>query len=235
MNKSATFNGFSKEAIQFLLDLEKNNTKEWFEERKAFFQEELQQPAKALVVALGERLQAEISPHIVADDRTNGAGSLMRIYRDTRFSKDKTPYKTNVAMLFWEGPRKKSENPTFGFQFGTAGAGMYAGQWAFPKDMLPKYRDAVVNDKRGKALVKAIAMVENAGDYHVEGDKYARVPKGFDPDHPRAELLKHKGIHVSCPEVDMKALLGPALVDVLADHCKNMAPVQRWLVEVENS
>ena len=90
MSNSLPFSGFSKEAIKFLLDLEKNNNKEWFEERKGFFQESLQKPAKALVVALGQRLKAEISPDIVADDRTNGAGSLMRIYRDTRFSKEGT-------------------------------------------------------------------------------------------------------------------------------------------------
>lgn len=233
MTDSKTFNGFSKEAIQFLLDLEKNNNKEWFETHKSFFQDELQQPAKALVAALGKRLQTEISPDIVFDERTNGAGSLMRIYRDTRFSKDKTPYKTNVAMLFWEGPRKKSENPSFGFQFGTAGAGLYAGQWAFAKDMLAKYRNAVVNDATGNALEEAISQVESAGDYVVEGEKYARVPKGYDAQHSRAELLKHKGLHVSCPEVDMRALLSPELVDVLTNHCKSMAPIQQWLVKIE--
>ena len=157
----------------------------------------------------------------------------MRIYRDTRFSKDKTPYKTNLAMAFWEGPRKKMENPSFGFQFGTAGAGLYAGQWGFASDMLPKYREAVADEKRGKALVKAIAAVEGAGDYVVEGEKYARVSSGYDPNHPRAELLKQKGLHVSCPQIEMRALLGPELVDVLADHCKKMAPVQQWLVGVE--
>ena len=233
MAETNTFTGFSKEAIQFLLDLENNNNKEWFEERKTFFQKELQQPAKALVIALGQRLQDEISSDIVADERTNGAGSLMRIYRDTRFSKDKTPYKTNVAMLFWEGPRKKSENSTFGFQFGTAGAGLYAGMWAFPKEMLPVYRETVANDKSGSELEEIITSVESAGDYKVEGEKYKKVPAGYDADHPRAELLKYKGMHASAPSIDPKVLLSADLVDVLTEHFRNMAPLQQWLVQLD--
>ncbi|MEM7130641.1 MAG: DUF2461 domain-containing protein [Chloroflexota bacterium] len=232
MSDINAFNGFSKDGIKFLLELEKNNTKEWFEERKDIYRQELLLPAQSLVKALGERLQ-QISPDIVADTRANGAGSLMRIYRDVRFSKDKTPYKTNIGMLFWEGPRKKSENPTFGFQFGTWGAGLYAGQWVFPKDMLPVYREAIIDDRLGIELEAAIQTVEKAGDYQVEGEKYKRVPSGFDAEHPRAELLKHKGLHVSSPQLEPELLLSADLPDFLFEQCRNMAPVQQWLVRVD--
>lgn len=231
MAQSEPFHGFSQKGIKFLLDLSNNNQKEWFEQRKDIYQSELLLPAQSLVKALGERLQ-QISPAIVYDTRTNGAGSLMRIYRDVRFSKDKSPYKTNIGMLFWEGPRKKAENPTFGFQFGTWGAGLYAGQWVFPKETLPIYRDAVVSEPSGSELESAIQAVENAGDYKVEGEKYKRVPSGYDADHPRAELLKHKGLHVSSPQLDPKSLLSSELVDILFQHCLNMAPVQQWLVRL---
>jgi len=232
MAKIKPFEGFSEEGIQFLLDLEVNNKKEWFEERKAFFKKELQLPAQSLVAELGERLQA-ISPEITADTRLSGAGSLMRIYRDVRFSKDKQPYKTNIGMLFWEGPRKKAENPTFGFQFGTFGVGLYAGQWTFPKETLPKYREAVVDDEWGAELEDVIAEVEGAGTYTVEGDKYKRVPSGYDADHPRVELLKYKGLHVSSPKLEYDVLFSAELVDILFEHCQKMAPLQQWLVRLD--
>ena len=104
-------------------------------------------PGKAIANSTSERLKAGISPDIVYDTRTNGAGSMMRIYRDVRFSRDKTPYKTNIAFAWWEGPRKKMENPSFGFQFGTHGAGLYGGVWGFPKEMMETYRQAVIDDK----------------------------------------------------------------------------------------
>lgn len=101
-----SFSGFPEEGIQFLADLDVNNNRDWFQANKKLFQERLQIPAQQFVAALGVRL-LKISAGIRYDTRTNGSGSLMRIYRDTRFSKDKTPYKTNISMAFWEGPGKK--------------------------------------------------------------------------------------------------------------------------------
>lgn len=137
------FAGFPAGVLAFLHELSQNNDKAWFEANKHRYTEGVLAHAPAFVTTLGERLQAEISPGITYDTRTNGAGSLMRIYRDTRLSKDKTPYKTNVAFAFWERPRRKMENSSFGFQFGTFGAGLYGGMWNFPKDMLEPYRNAV--------------------------------------------------------------------------------------------
>lgn len=94
-----TFSGFPREGISFLADLAGNNNREWFQANKKLFHEQLQKPAQQFVISLGLRLQ-EISPGIRFDPSTNGSGSLMRIYRDTRFSKDKTPYKTNISMAF---------------------------------------------------------------------------------------------------------------------------------------
>ena len=98
-----TFTGFPQDGLQFLAELEENNERPWFEANKARFEEGLLQPAVAFVEIIGKRLQEEISAGIQYDPRTNGSGSLMRIYRDTRFSKDKTPYKTHLDGLFWSG------------------------------------------------------------------------------------------------------------------------------------
>src|ERR1700754_1232645 len=97
--KILTFTGFPIQGVTFLRDLRDNNNKAWFEEHKPTYLEVVQQPAIALVASLGQQLQSKF-PDIEYDTRTNGSGSLLRPYRDTRFSADKTPYKTNVAMIF---------------------------------------------------------------------------------------------------------------------------------------
>ena len=104
-----TFTGFPREGIQFLRDIDDNNNRDWFEAHKHIYQTALVEPAQAFIVALGERLQT-IAPNVQYDTRTNGSGSLMRIYRDVRFSKDKSPYKNWIGIVFWEGQGKKTDN-----------------------------------------------------------------------------------------------------------------------------
>lgn len=229
----STFQGFPPDTLRFLHELSQKNEKAWFEANKARYQAAVIDHAPAFVAALGEKLQAGISPGITYDTRTNGAGSMMRIYRDTRFSKDKTPYKTNVAFVFWEGPRKKMENPSFGFQFGTFGAALYGGVFGFSKDLLERYRRAVVDETLGPTLEEALTQVRAAGDYTIEGEHYKRVPRGYDADHPRADLLRHNGLYASSPHFDIQQVTTPDLVEICYDHCRKMAPIQQWLVRVD--
>ena len=112
MSDSRLFMGFPQDALDFLAELKPNNNKAWFEVNKPRYRSSIVEPAIAFVTDLGERLKT-IAHAIVYDTRTNGSGSLMRVYRDTRFSKDKTPYKTNIGMAFWEGPNAKMGNPSF--------------------------------------------------------------------------------------------------------------------------
>ena len=233
--KTGVFEGFPMDALRFLHELSANNDKAWFDANKARYTNGIVAHAPAFVATLGGRLQAEISPGITYDTRTNGAGSMMRIYRDTRFSKDKTPYKTNITFVFWEGPRKKMENPSFGFQFGAFGAGLYSGVWGFQKDMMEAYRNAVVDDVMGRELEEAIASVQNAGGYEISADMYKQVPRGFDPEHPRAELLKYKGLHASSPQFVVELVTTSELVDICFEHCKNMAPLQQWLARLDKT
>ena len=110
MTKKLIFNGFTKETFRFFRDLENNNTKEWFQENRTLYEKNVMEPAQEYVMEMGERLKS-ISPKIVAIPKTDK--SIFRIYRDVRFSKDKTPYKTHLGIFFWEGPRKKLGNPGF--------------------------------------------------------------------------------------------------------------------------
>lgn len=232
---NSKFNGFPEDVLRFIHELTENNDKAWFEANKQRYTEGVIANAPAFVTEFGERLQAEISPHIQYDTRTNGAGSMLRIHRDTRFSKDKTPYKTNIAFVFWEGARKKMENPSFGFQFGTFGAGIYGGLWNLPKELLEPYREAVVDTVHGEELWQALEDVKNAGDYEIKAEAYKRVPSGYDPDHPAAELLKYKGLYAMSPQFDIELVTRPELVDVCVEHCKNMAPLQQWLARLDRA
>ena len=236
------FGGFPPEGLKFLLDLRANNTKEWFEAHKRLYKEAVQAPAVALVASLGRRLAEEFPP-IGYDTRTNG-GSLMRIYRDTRFSPDKTPYKTNIAMMFTPPGQKKMAAPGFGLQITVEGIDLVAGQFAFDPGELERYRAAVADEKAGAALEKAAAQVadgngvaapglggSDGSGYRFQDPELKRVPQGFDADHPRAQWLRHKGLAVFSPQLDRELAFEPELVEEVMVHFRNMAPVWTWLME----
>ena len=155
----------------------------------------------------------------------------MRIYRDTRFSKDKTPYKTNISGLFWEGAGKKTEHPAFGFQLTANSIGLMAGIFGFPKPMLTAYRAAVLDDKLGPALQEAITAVTSNDQYEIIGEHYKRVPRGFDPEHSRADLLRYNGLYAHPIQVNAE-LTSANLVDICMDHYQHMAPIQQWLLHI---
>jgi len=235
MSEFPPFEGFPEAGIQFLDDLAQNNNKEWFEAHKEEYKRLLQKPALSFVEALGKRLKSGISQDIIYDTRINGGGSLMRIYRDTRFSKDKTPYKDNLSIMFWEGAGKKMEHSGFGMRIHvTEGTGLIAGQFGFPKPMLQAFREAVVDDELGEELVDVINSVKRAGNYGVYGEHYKTVPRGYDKAHPRADLLKYAGLYASFEaSISRDIVTSPEFVDVCYQHCINMAPIQRWLIKVE--
>ena len=228
---STQFDGFPQAGLQFLADLAENNNKEWFTANKDVYQSQLLQPATEFIVAMGEHLQS-ISGQIKFDTRTNGSGSLMRIYRDTRFSKDKTPYKTAVAGMWWEGEGKKTENPAFGFQITKDGIGLMAGMFGFGKEQLAAYRAAVLDEKLGAELVDVVTAVSADDRYEILGAHYKRVPRGFDADHERAEYLKFNHLYAH-PRAAISAsvVTSAELVDLCMAHFEKMAPVEQWLVQ----
>ncbi len=228
-----TFSHFPNETIEFYRQLEHNNNREWFEAHKQDYLEYVQKPSLAFITAMGERLK-EISSNIVYDTRTNGAGSLMRIYRDIRFSPDKTPYKTNLGIVFWEGEGKKSENPGFYFHVAPYGIGFFSGMYGFNKQMLNAYRAAVIDDTLGVELVEVINNIQSSG-YETGGEHYKRVPHSFDPDHPRADLLKYNTLYASITDLNPELMTQPEFMDVAFGHWKNMAPLHRWLVKVASN
>ncbi len=234
MTTPTPFPGFPQAGLDFLAELAAHNTREWFAPRKQDYIRLLRDPALAFVAAIGTRLQT-LAPHVRVDLRTNGGGSLMRINRDTRFSKDKSPYKIELPMMLWEGPGRKMEHPGFGIRLRPVGLGIMAGMFGFNKDMLTAYREAVDDPELGAELVALRDTVLASGAYRLNETHYKRVPRGFDADHPRAELLRHNGLWIGMDEgtdIPPEIVTTPDVVDVAFGVCERIAPVQRWLVKV---
>lgn len=230
------FTGFRREAIQFLADLAANNERAWFQPRKAEYERLLKEPLMAFIAALDERFRARGIP-LGADP----VRSPFRIYRDTRFAKDKSPYKTNIGASFpWVGDRSADGTPTIDAESRHGGGGYFhlspgdifvgGGMWHPEPSRLAAFRAAVV-----ASPAKVHAALEDPGFValfgHVNGDRLKRVPTGFPADHPDAELLKLKDITFGRRLSDEEAL-SPALPDLVADSFDAALPVLRLLADL---
>jgi uncharacterized protein (TIGR02453 family) len=222
------FEGFPEDVLPFFQELSQNNTREWFEEHRDRYENAVLEPSRRLVEALGDRLRRH-RPEIVADPRINQ--SLFRIFRDTRFSKDKTPLKTHLAVWLWEGARPRMECPGFYVHIEPESFLVGAGIYRFTPPLLETYRKAVDDQRSGRRLIRAIEDVLVHGDYELGGRHYKRVPRGFSADHPRADLLRHNGLYLGRETLPPPQLHTPALVDVIVDECLNMMPLHLWLVD----
>ncbi len=224
------FDGFPRATVKFYRDLSKHNDRTWFNANKDVYKESVLAPAQEFVLAMGERLK-KLSPKIMADPRTTGPGSIFRIYRDTRFSKDKSPYKNYLGILWWEADRKKMESPGFYFHLEPTELLIAIGSHVFSKEALATYRDAVVHPKKGPALVRAANGVAKKG-YEVGGKHYKRTPRGYDPEHRNADYLLYNGLWAGVTEKVPKELYSRELLDYCFRRFKDMAPLYRWLTEV---
>lgn len=174
--------------FDFLRELKANNDRQWFEANKARYIADVRDPMLDFIAAFAEPL-AEISPHFIADPRANG-GSLFRIYRDTRFSPDKTPYKTNVGAHFRHVAGKDAHAPGFYLHLDTESCFAGCGIWSPGGDALAKIRHAIAdNPKEWKRVTQAEPFRDT---FEVMGQSLKRPPRGFDADHPLIEDLKRK-------------------------------------------
>jgi uncharacterized protein (TIGR02453 family) len=221
------FNGFPNETIRFFEELKKNNTKAWFDAHRVNYEDGVKKPAEAFVVAMGAKLQ-QISPGINAVPKINK--SLFRLNRDTRFSPDKRPYKTNMGIWFWEGGRKRMECSGFYFHLEDKRLMLGVGIHVFSKELIGLYRDAVIDKKLGPKLRKVLKAVSDQG-YTIGRKHYKRVPRGYAASHKNAEYLLYKGL-TSMIEADIPdEFHTKAFVGYVFSHFKNMSPIHKWLTE----
>lgn len=175
--------------LSFLRDLKRNNNREWFQENKERYIREHRDPLLRFIEAFDPTLK-RISPHYVADPRRVG-GSLFRIYRDTRFSRDKRPYKTHAGILFrHEAARHAHAAPGFYLHVDPAGMFVGLGMWHPESDALKKVRDAIVEDPAGWKRASTARAFRSR--FELAGESLKRPPRGYDSEHPHIEDLKRK-------------------------------------------
>jgi len=229
MTSDNTFNGFPKETVKFYKDLKKNNSKKWFEAHREDYDNFVIDPARSFVSAMGEKLR-KIAPGVHAEPKINK--SIFKIHRDVRFSKDKTPFKTHLGLWFWDGVLPRMECSGFYFHLDPPNLYIGSGLYMFPKEHMAEFRKSVVNDKFGSQLVRAINKITKDGTYELGGNRGKKVPRGYDPDHKRADYLLFKGIFVGLAAKIPKEFYNVKLVDYCFNHYKKMAPFHYWLYDM---
>ena len=218
------FPGFPLGLLHFLEELSKNNNRDWFQANKHRYEEDLVAPSLAFIEAMSEPL-AKISPHFRAVAKKTG-GSLMRIYRDTRFAKDKTPYKTNVGIHFRHEKGCDVHAPGFYFHIEPDQVFLGAGTWHPASPALTKIRKAIA--KNPKDWRRARDGKAFRSRFELDGDSLKRPPQGFDAEHPMIDDLKRKD-HIGVCELTHDAILDPSIVKETAAAFRSAKPYVHFL------
>jgi uncharacterized protein (TIGR02453 family) len=220
------FAGFPADFFRFFKQLKKNNNREWFNENKTRFQESVLEPMSMFIVAMQPRLM-KISGHYVADPKIHG-GSMFRIYRDTRFSKDKTPYKTHAACQFRHEAGKDAHAPGFYVHIDTDQVFFGGGIWTPPSPKLNKIRDFIADNARSWARIKNARKVVDVGG--IQGDSLKKAPRGFNEEHVHIEDLKRKSFYVMT-ETSPESAAKPGFVDEVTEGFTRAAPLNRFICD----
>jgi uncharacterized protein (TIGR02453 family) len=210
---SSEFSGFPVAALDFYDDLEMDNTKSFWEKHKHVYDESVKAPMVALMAAL--------TPEFAPDGRT---AKIFRPYRDVRFAKDKTPYKTHQGAYVAVAP-----STGWYVQVSAAGVRTGAGFYEASGTRLSAFRDAIAHDRTGPELEAIIRKLERAG-VSIGGEKLKTSPRGYDAGHPRIDLLRHKTLTVGRelgfgPEISTASLL-----DLVRKDWRAYRPLVDWVV-----
>jgi uncharacterized protein (TIGR02453 family) len=222
----AEFSAFPAATFDFLRGIADSNEKEWFEDNRQLYEEGYVAPARQFVDAIGPELK-RISPGVRYEARVNG--SISRINRDVRFSRDKRPYKDHLDIWFWHGEKKGWDRPGFYLRITPATVFIGSGMHALQGKMLDDYRKTVVEDASGAALVKAVTAVEKAGPYEIGGATRKTVPRGFDANNKRARFLLHEGLYAGI-ELPGNVAAKPGFGALTLNHFAATWPIGRWLL-----
>jgi uncharacterized protein (TIGR02453 family) len=217
---------FSPKFFEFLEELSRNNNRDWFLKNKSRYEGEVREPMLAFIADFAPRLK-KISTSFVADPRPSG-GSMMRIYRNLRFSRDKTPYKTNAAAAFGHRDAARFDAPSFYLSLspgrGFAGVGVFHPQ----PEAVGKVRDAIV--ARPQNWKKAINDRKFRARFEMAGEMLTRPPKGYDPAHPLIEDLKRKDF-IAGMQFARKEVCSDQFLNQFTSACASASPFMKFLTE----
>lgn len=217
---------FDRAFFSFLEDLRLNNQRDWFQANKQRYEDEVREPAQQFISDFGSELQ-KISPHFLADPRPSG-GSMFRIYRDTRFSKDKTPYKTHVGIQFRHKQGKDVHAPGFYLHLEPGGCFAGVGIWHPDSAALAGIRAAIAEQPRRWKQISGSKRFSET--FQLAGDSLKRAPKGYDPDHALIEDLKRKDF-IAVANLDAKTVKNPDFLTHYSRLCKSGGSLVRFLCE----
>ena len=222
------FTGFPKESIKFLKEIAKNNNKEWFEANKSRFERVIKEPSKEFVVEMGEHIQALV-PTINAIPKVNG--SLFRIYRDVRFSKDKTPIKTRIGLIFWQGRGKRLKSSCFYMHFNTKELFIASGIRWFDRPTLLAYREVIKDDHKRKELFQILEKLKAKG-FQIAEPHYKRLPKGFDKQSEHVDLALLDALFAGITLDVKEYLFSDKLIDKCYECFELMYDLHAWVYEM---
>jgi uncharacterized protein (TIGR02453 family) len=206
----AQFNGFPVAALDFYDDLEMDNTKSFWADHKHVYETAVRAPMQALT----EALEPEFGP-----------AKIFRPYRDVRFAKDKTPYKTHQGAFVAAGP-----STGWSVQVSAPGVRVGVGFYDASSSRLARIRDAIVDDRRGAELERIIAELREQG-WTLGGETLKTSPRGYDPDHPRIELLRHKSMTLGKDYGFDEVIHTPKLLDLVRGDWRSATPFVDWVVD----
>jgi len=215
---------FSKELFDFLRDLKRNNRRDWFEKNKDRYEVFVKFPLLGFIGSFGPSLRT-ISPSFTADTRTMG-GSMFRIYRDTRFSKDKTPYKTHAASQFRHCVGKDVHAPGFYLHLEPGGVFAGGGLWRPESKVVGQVRDAIANKSDEWNRIMSDGVFKKTCVF--EGEKLMRPPRGFNKNHPMIEWLQYKDFTFFTKFTEKEACSG-GFMEKVTSSFKAASPLMRFL------
>lgn len=220
------FRGFPREGMEFLRKLKRNNNRPWFTAHREEYEELVRFPMHCLIASLRARMADE-----AADLTMHPVKSVFRVHRDVRFSRDKRPYKTNIAASFhWKDRRKGTEAP--GLYVGIEPDEVFIGGGLYMPDgsQLKSIRRAIADaPEEYLEIVRAKGFVRKFGG--IQGERLQRAPLGYPPDHPMIEHLKHKQFFVGV-ESGHSPVLQPAFLTTVVSVFRETLPLVRWLARV---
>jgi uncharacterized protein (TIGR02453 family) len=217
---------FSKATLDFLDELAANNERAWFEANKPRYEALVREPALAFIEAMAPEL-AKFAPHFRAEPRKMG-GSLMRVFRDTRFSRDKTPYKTNIGIQFRHELGKDVHAPGFYLHIATDGCFLGVGCWHPEPDALSRIRDLVA--AKPERWFKVRDDKKFAAQWQLSGERLSRPPRGYAADHPAIEDLKYKDFVAMAP-LSFAEATKPGLVKLASARFATSALLMKFLCD----
>ncbi|MBS3964112.1 MAG: DUF2461 domain-containing protein [Methylomonas sp.] len=224
------FNGFPESCFEFFAMLEQHNNRTWFDSMRDACSAQVISPAQAFIAAMGTALKP-LYPQIVFDCRSNGSGSMFRLARDTRFSKDKSPYKTNLGLRFWlSAEARQAGRVGLYLHLDKSGVRVYGGTHRLSSEELAAFRVYAADEQHGARLRENLATLEKQG-FGIEGEQLMRLPRGYAIDHPCADLLRYKNLFALSPKIDRDSAQNAGLIGLCLNHAAALKPLNDWFID----